>query len=49
MTGIREGLMKKVKPIKVRRTWGNLRPTTKVKQSAKVYCRAENKRNERGE
>lgn len=31
--------MKRKKPIKVRRRWGNLNPVTKVKQSAKIYNR----------
>jgi hypothetical protein len=29
----------KRKPIKIRRTWGMLKPVTKVKQSKKIYRR----------
>jgi hypothetical protein len=39
----------KTKPIKIRRTWGTLKPVTKVKPSAKAYSRAENKKNTHGE
>ena len=33
------GQIVKAKPIKIRRTWGILRPVTKVKQSKKIYKR----------
>jgi len=42
--------MKKLKPLKIRKSWGTMSPVTKVKQSAKRYSRAKNKRsNEYGE
>lgn len=28
-----------MKPIKIRRTWGQLKPVTRVKQSKKIYSR----------
>jgi hypothetical protein len=31
--------MKKMKPIKIRRTWGQMKPVTRVKQSKKLYRR----------
>lgn len=32
-------MKKRQRKVKIRRTWGDLRPVTKVKQSKKIYSR----------
>jgi len=35
---------KDIKTFGIRRTWGELKPVTKIKQSKKIYRRQENKK-----